>query len=157
MYYTRTVGKRYVGIICNVISFFLGIVAVVKRYILLVFVILTFLYAYDFVVFKQRGNQSFREHVDFAVGFNLYVILVGIHTQSYVGRKRPRRCRPREEVTVIVLSLELDEYGFFLDVLISLSNFVRRKSRSASGAIRHDFVTFVDKSFVGNRLDSPPY
>ena len=86
MYYTRTVGKRYVGIVCNVISFFLGIVAVVKRYILLVFVVLTFLYAYDFVVFKQRGDQSFRKHVDFAVGFNLYVILVGIHTQSHVGR-----------------------------------------------------------------------
>ncbi len=34
---------------------------------------------------------------------------------------------------------------------------MRRQRRSASGAIRHDLVTFVYQSFVCDRLDRPPY
>ena len=125
-----------------------------------------------FFIFKRPARHFFHNGVIFAENFvaeffrhvigviallYFYVSDFRIYAQTEVGRKRPRRRRPCEEVCVFAFYFKADECGFFLYVFITLCHFVRRQRRSAARAIRHNFMAFVEQSFIPDFLERPPY
>ena len=81
-----------------------------------------------------------------------------MHTKRDVGRERPRRRRPSENIGIFrIFYLEFYKRGRLFYVLIALRYFVRRKRRSATGAIGHDFMTLIQQAFLMNFFERPPF
>ena len=121
------------------------------------FVFDTLFHRQNGIIFKKGCNERFRKDVACAVRFYFNIIFVGIHTERDVGRKCPGRRCPSEEISVfLTLYAETHEYGSFLYVLIALRHFVRGKRRSATGAIRNDLMSFIEKTFLPDLFESPP-
>ena len=86
-----------------------------------------FLSRYDFVFLEKSRHESLGEYIILSSGSNIDVIGVGVHTERDVRRERPGRSRPYEEISILfALYFEFDINGFFFDVFIPLSDFVRR-------------------------------
>ena len=157
MHHARAVGKRHIVVAGDVKRLLLAVVAVEKRFVTSVFVFFARLYGQYFVFFKVRRHKRFCQHVHFAAASDFRVLFVGIHTQSHVGRKRPGRGRPREEVTFRTHAPEFGYAGALLDVLVSLRHFVRAERSSAAGAVRHYLEALVDKPLVEHGFEHPPH
>ena len=152
----RTVRQRDVLVADDVERRLVALVEIEKRNVRGVFVIFAPLDVDQCIVVEQRVDKRSRQDVDLAVCLDLGVILDRIHAQRDVGRKRPRRRRPCEEVALLVTQLELDENGLLLDEFVTLRDLVRRKRSAAARAIGHDLVSLVEQSGVRDLLDRPP-
>ena len=152
----RTVRQRDVLVADDVERRLVALVEVEKRNVGGVFVIFAPLDVNQRVVFEKRVDKRPRQDVNLAVCLDLGIVLDRIHAQRDVGRKRPRRRRPCEEIALLVTQFELDENGLLLDELVALRDLVRRKRRAAARTIGHDLVTLVQQAGVRNLLDRPP-
>ena len=114
-----------------------------KRKIFFALVVLALFGGKHFIIFEKRGNERVRHDVTRAVGFDFGIVLLRIHAQRDVGRKRPGRGRPREEVFILVFRLKAHENRLFLDVLIPLRHFVAGKRRAAARAVRDDLMSLI--------------
>ena len=111
---------------------------------------------YSVFTVQNRITQSFRKIVRIISVFHLYVGLVRIHTERHVGGKRPRCCRPCQNVGILALYLESGDSRAFFHVLISLGHLVAGKRRSASRTVRNDLKSLVEKPLFPDLLESPP-
>ena len=88
---------------------------------------------------------------------DLRIVLVRVHAERDVGRERPRRSRPGEEVRIFQpLSLEAHEHGRFLDVLVPLRHLVRGERRAAARAVRDDLMPLVQEPLLPDLFQRPP-
>ena len=75
---------------------------------------------------------------------DLHIRLVRVHAERDVGRERPGRRRPGEDIGVLPpRNCKARHAGGLLDRLIALRDFVRGERRAAAGAVRDDLVTLV--------------
>ena len=129
-----------------------------QRLIFLVFQIGADKVFQNFGVLAENGAHKLRRHiVNGIVFFNLYISFVGVHTKAHVRGQRPRGGRPRQNVGVFSLYLELDNRGALLDVLIPLRHLVARQRRSAARAVGNDLEALVEKLFFPNLFECPPF
>ncbi|CDB26481.1 unknown [Firmicutes bacterium CAG:552] len=122
-----------------------------------VFVIFAFLGFYFGILGKEIRYKLLCQNISYAVGFDKAVIVIGMHAKSNVGRKSPRRGRPCQNISIVGrLYFKLCYGSRLFYVLVALSDFVRRKRRTATGAVRNDFVSLVYKSFFVYLFKRPP-
>ena len=153
MNYSRAVGQGNVIVVGDVKRFLSERSESVREHRLVfdVFVILAFLFRNDFVVLEERGNESLGKNVNFVADLDFDVIETGVHTERDVGGQSPGSGCPHEKISVIsALDFKFHVNGFFLYVFVSLRHFVRRKRRSATRAIRNDFMPLIKQTFFGN-------
>ena len=82
---------------------------------------------------------------------NDYIVLIRIYAQADIAGKSPRRSRPCDEafasidkrMLFIRYCRESNEYGCFLDILVTLSNLMAGKRSAAAGAIGNYLVSLV--------------
>ena len=109
-------------------------------------------------LFEQRGHERLREHVARAGRLDLGVVLLRVDAQRDVGRERPRRGRPGEEIRIFKsLASEADEDGRLFHVLVSLRDLVRRERGAAARAVRHDLVPLVQEALFPDLFERPPH
>ena len=161
----RTVGERNVIVAGDVIRLFAEsefLLAVrIQRLVFGILVFLPLLFGKNGIFFlpEHRGGKRFRQNIFLPrlPALDLDVIRVGIHAERDVGRKRPRRGRPCEDISVFVsLHLKFDESRDLFDVFITLRDLVRRKRRSAARAIGNDFMPLIKKSLFVDFFECPP-
>ncbi len=106
---------------------------------------------------KHRVQERLRHIVGVAVGrFHLHISLRWVHAQRHVGRKRPGRGRPCQEVSVLAHHLKAHHRGTLLDRLIALGYLMGGKRRTAARAVGHDLKAFIQKPLVPDLLERPP-
>ena len=88
--------------------------------------------------------------------FYLHISLLRIYTQSHIGRQRPGRSGPRQEIGVFVRTFEPRHCRALLYRLITLRHFVTGKRRSTAGTIGNNLKSLVQKPFIPYGLKRPP-
>ena len=173
MHYARTVGERNVRIAHHVIRLFAETEFLlserIKRLVFQPFVFRSFLLPEDFVaafslfvrlfISEHGGKQAFGKNTFFAafVHFHAHVIERGIHAERDVGRQRPGRSRPGENIQIFfAFHFEFHVRRFLFYVFIPLRHFVRRKRGAAARAIRHDFMPLIQQTFFVHFFQRPP-
>ena len=164
--YTCTVGHGNVIIAGNVKAFLMLLFgaharALVKRLVFFIFEVGALVSFENFVsglalfgkLAENAVEQSLSHDIGIAVG-SLYaaVSFVGVYTESHVGRKSPRGGRPSEEVSVLALYLKSYDSRALFNGLIALRNFVRRKGRSAAGAVRNYLKALIQQTLIVDLL-----
>ena len=106
---------------------------------------------------EELLNEGLR-HIVYGAVLNLdfNIVLCGVDAERDVRGQSPRSCRPCEEICVLVLCLELDDRGALLDILIALSNLLRRERSAAARAVGHYLEALIEKALVPNLLERPP-
>ena len=166
--HARTIGQRNIGITGYIKRFFMlsftGFHRAVKqRHILLVFQILALVLFQHLIgrrsrflicQFSQhRIQQSLRHIIGKAVRrLHLRVGLVRIHAQRHIGRKRPGRGSPCQDISILILHLKAGDGGTFLHILIALRHLMGGKRRSAARAVGHDLEALVKKALIPDFL-----
>ena len=162
VYDARAVRQRDVPVAHDVVRLFAVAALRIReeRLVFGVFVVLALFDGQRFIrpLFKQRGNERLRQNVVRAVlRLDFDVVLGGVHTQRHVGRERPRRGRPREEIAVFqALALETDKDGGLLDILVPLRDLVRGERGAAARAVRNDLMPLVQEPLLPNFFERPP-
>ena len=149
--------KSYVAVVDDIVAFFTFKVGTVKRFVFHALVLAALFAFQNGVVFKISGSKRFGKHIFFAFPLYRYIVVIGTHTKRDVAGKRPRRSSPGENILVAALDFEFCYRRFFFDVLIALSNLMRRKRRSAARAVRDYFIALVQQSFFPDGFYSPPF
>ncbi len=149
---TRTVRQSYVVVVGNVISVFLRVSKIEQRFVVNVLKMATFVCFQNGVgtIFEMLRYKFLCKDVLCAV-FHLdgNVVVVLVHAQCNVAGQSPRGGCPSKKIGIgTIHKLKFCNGGFFLNILVALCNFVTGKRRSATWAIRHDFETFVQQTFV---------
>ena len=159
VHYARAFVERDVAVGNDAVSVLHALIARVKRLVGKPLVVRAFLFLDDGVLalVEKDVNALFRENKLRALALDFNVVVIGVHAKRHVGRKRPWRSRPGENVGfLLALDLKGCDGGLFLHVLIALCDFVRRKRRAAARTIGNDFVSLVDESAVENVFERPP-
>ncbi len=119
----------------------------------------------EYLVFIAREHfscQTFRDIEDITLvvsGCHAHLDIVYIRTdgQRDIGSQCPRGCRPREKIFIVgAFFLKFASQGVNLYHLISLRDFVRSQTGSATRAIWQDLVAFIDQSHIKGFFENPP-
>ncbi len=153
MDYARAIGQRDVAVGYYAIAVFVAVICAVQRRIVRADELFALKAFYDGMRLEMLSDKLLSQNISVfnAVLFRLdkHVIVFGIYAQRDVGRERPGRSRPgEEEAPALEVGLEPDDGGLFRNVLIALRDLVRRERRSATRAVRHYLMPFVDKPAV---------
>ena len=139
--------------------------ALVERLVLFALEVGSFVCLQDLVCrfsfLRQSAQYGIKQRAGHIVGVAvccLYfrVILVGVHTERQVGRKRPRRGGPCKDVCVLVFYFESYDRGTLFDVLVSLGNFLGGQRRTAARAVGHDLEALVEQALLPDLFERPP-
>ena len=162
---TRTVCQRYIGITYHKKRFlplFCRPVcgAGIQRLVFLILQVFSYTGFQNLVSILTQYliAKSVRHVIDASVLFHfyLYILLRRIHTERQVGRQRPRRSRPCQDVRVLVLHLEAHDCRTLLYILVALRHLLRGQRRTAARTVRNNLKAFIQKSFIPNLLQRPP-
>ena len=106
---------------------------------------------------EELLNEGLR-HIVYGAVLNLdfNIVLCGVDAERDVRGQSPRSCRPCEEICVLVLCLELDDRRALLDILIALSDLLRRERGAAARAVGHYLEALIEQALVPNLLERPP-
>ena len=155
--YARAVGKGDVAVARDVVRLLLAVVTVEQRLVCGALESSALLDLYHLIILEMSADERLGKYVYLALALYHGIILVGIHTQRHVGRKRPRRGGPGKEVAALAHALKLGYARLLLDVLIALRHLVRGQRRAAAGAVRHYLVPLVYQALLVNALERPPH
>ena len=84
------------------------------------------------------------------------IVLIRIHAERKVGRKRPRCGRPCKDVSILLFHFEAHNRGALLYVFVALSHFLGGQRRTASRTVGNDLEPFVKKVFLPDLFQCPP-
>ena len=149
---TGTIGQCYVGIADYIVCFFVSdsLLSVrEQRLVLFELEIFALIMLQNLGAFSKNGIYQSGCHIigiSFACYF--YVILIRVDAECNVGRKGPRCGGPCQDVCVLAFYFKADNGRTFFDIFVSLCYFVGRKRGTAARAVRNDFVSFVQKTFL---------
>ena len=166
--HARAVCQRNIGIAGHIERFlvlsFTGFHRAVKqRHILLVFQVLSLISLQNLIsgrsgfligqLSQHRIQQGFRHIIGKAVRrLHLCVGLVRIHAQRHIGRKRPGRGSPCQNIGVLILHLKAGNGGTFLHILIPLRHLMGGKRGTAARAVGHDLEALVKEALIPDFL-----
>ena len=162
----RTVGKRHVIVAGDVIRLLaetkLLFSVRIQGFVFGIFVLLSLLHGYKAVALlpEHRFHERFGKNIMLAalLRFDLRIIGRRVHAKRDVGRQRPGRGRPREDIFVfLAFDLKLDENRRLLYVLIALCDLVRGERRTAARTVRNDFMPFIKQTLFVNFFQRPPF
>ena len=132
----------------------------VERLVLAVLELAAFHCREDFAIAprvrEHAVHQRLGEVIDLAVHTHLHIGHIRIHAESEVRRQRPRGRRPREEVGILIGSLEAHDCRTLRHILIALRNLVRGERRAAARAVRDDLVPLIEEPLLPDLLERPP-
>ena len=163
---TGTVAHGYISVADYIVAFFLLSDHLFtgtrkQRLIFFIFQILSFICLQNLIsrrilraqFSKHRVQKSLCHIISIAIrGLYLTIRLIRIHAQRHIGRQRPGRCGPRQEICVFSLHFEAHDSGALLYSLIALGNLLGRQRCAAAGAVRNDFKPFIKEPSVPDRL-----
>ncbi len=143
----------------------------IERLIFPVFEIFSFVALQDLVsgfalrilllVFRQRPENGICKRRGNIIGIAvdalyLHILVVRVDAERDIGRKRPRRCGPCQEICILPLRLEADDGGAVLDLLVALCYLMGGEGRSAGRAVRNDLESLIKKPLLPDLLQCPP-
>ena len=106
---------------------------------------------------KHSAAKCFCHIISIAVCcFYLDIRLFRIYAECNIGRKRPRSCCPRQNISIFFLYFKPCNRRAFLYVFISLRYLGTRKRRAAAWTVRHNLKSFIQKPFIPNTPQRPP-
>ena len=111
----------------------------------------------DGVLFVVGVQARLGEDVERSFIVDFDVVDVGTGSERHVGGQGPRSRGPCKEIGVFfAVDFEADGDGGVVDFHISLVCFEIGERSCAAGAVREDFMTFVDQSLVPELFEDPP-
>ena len=142
--------------------------ALVERLVFLAFQFFTCIFFKDlirgdpFFLIAQAAQDRIQKRLSHVIGItvaclDLAVGIVRVHAKERVRRKSPGRRGPCQEIRVLALSLKADDRGTLLQSLVTLSNLLRGKRCAAARAVGNDLEALVQKLFVPDLLQGPPF
>ena len=157
-----TVRSGYVIIANYIESLFLQLAysVIVERLVFTIFQILALVPLKDlpltFHTIKHGVHQGFSQVIDSAIHLELHIVNLGIHAETQVGGQSPGSSGPGQEVSILVLDLELHHGRTLFHILIALGYLMGGQGCAATGAVRHHLVALVEEALLPDLLQCPP-
>ena len=152
VYHAGTVRQRDIGVAGYIICFFLWTYKGEQRFILFILQILPHISFQYFIgrliLCGKLAQHCIQQSLGHIIGisvrrFHFHISFRRIYTKRHVGRKRPGRSGPRQDIRILIFYLKTDNGRTFFDVLISLSHLMAGQRSTASGTVGYDFISFI--------------